>query len=613
MKTEAIAQPFPIFAGDSLPGVVQRSRPDGGPPSHAKKKRPRDWWQDSGGSSNSLTGGRIKETREMETQNGTTRHELLRRGLLSGLALIALAGVLVVSSVTRAEAQFNSGSSGIHGVFPPVPQGGNPTTDGHWIIWNIRTGTVRYCSAYTLGTGSDQCDSGSTVNLTAQIEGTTGGGPATGIYQFQSFTVPAIGDGRELVVVGHSPNTPLAILSQGDINIGVGANGCCFTFIRLNGFIGKNPGGSSPGFSVAGGKGGPGGFDGGASGNGGSTPSDGNAGFGPAGGAAGHVTATLSDFYAGSASAGPLNPSLTPISGGSGGGGGAGVSAGSLGCESNTVGFGGGSGGGGGGALLLAASGRVTFNIADIVATGGNGGQNANSGPCRLYGGGGAGGSVRIVAQEFTGTNNSIIHVGGGLRPDGAARASGGFVRIETASNTFAGSIDSAAGGSFISFPTAPVPVNQPLLQITSLNNITVPVSPATTLTAALTSPDITFTQAVSQVTVGISASNVPDGTSINIKVVPAAGSFTTSSATLNSGTAQATVTLPPGAGIITATATFNVGSLPPGAALSPNSLPLIDGERPQQVEVAAMADGTSRTYLLSRSGARFELGRIAR
>ena len=83
-------------------------------------------------------------------------------------------------------------------------------------------------------------------------------------------------------------------------------------------------------------------------------------------------------------------------------------------------------------------------------------------------------------------------------------------------------------------------------------------------------------------------------------------------SGSLATSTAQATVTLPPGAGIVTATATFNVGSSQ-GAALSPATSPLIDGERPQQVEVVAMADGTSRTYLLSRSGARFELGRTAR
>jgi hypothetical protein len=97
----------------------------------------------------------------------------------------------------------------------------------------------------------------------------------------------------------------------------------------------------------------------------------------------------------------------------------------------------------------------------------------------------------------------------------------------------------------------------------------------------------------------------------------PCTGSPTTAttsglSGSLATSTAQATVTLPPGAGIVTATATFNVGSSQ-GAALSPATSPLIDGERPQQVEVVAMADGTSRTYLLSRSGARFELGRTAR
>jgi hypothetical protein len=129
--------------------------------------------------------------------------------------------------------------------------------------------------------------------------------------------------------------------------------------------------------------------------------------------------------------------------------------------------------------------------------------------------------------------------------------------------------------------------------------------------TAALGSPDITFANAVEgAVTVEVAASNVPMGTTVNIRVVPATGAPTTAvtsgltGASVADTTAQASVTLPPGAGVVTATATFNVG----GGGVALNSLPLIDGERPTQVEVMALADGTSRAYYVTPSGRRREM-----
>jgi hypothetical protein len=551
-----------------------------------------------------------KETRAMDRQDRATQVLVRRRGFMSAAAVVALAGVLVVGAARHAEAQFNSGSSGIHGPFPPVPQGGGGIpSDAYFIVWNVRTGLVRYCSGYTVGTGSEQCDNGSTTNVTAQIPGIPSGGLTTGIYEFTDVSILPLNGQRFVVPVGYSPNVPLSILSQGDINIPAGNN----IIFYLHGYVGRNP--AQVNFSVAGGKGGPGGFDGGASGNGGSPPGNGNAGFGPSGGAGGNASASaIAGLHADSAAASPLNPSLTPLSGGSGGGGAAGHAAGQLGCESNPAGYGGGSGGGGGGALLLAASGRVTLGSngnTQILATGGNGGQNSNT-SCRLWGGGGAGGSVRIVAQEFVGSGT--INVAGGTRADGSTPAGGGRVRIEAALNTFTGTISGASGGSFLSFTTAAVPSNLPLLRITTINGAAAPASPA----ASLAAPDITFAQSIdTPVTLEVTANNVPTGTTVNIKVVPATGAPTTATTSglagsLASSTATATVTLPPGAGIVTATATFNVGS-GQGAALSPATLPLIDGERPQRVEVVAMADGTSRTYLLSRTGARFELGQTGR
>jgi len=553
------------------------------------------------------------EIDDMEKHLGQQRMSSRARSSLTAAALTMLVAMLVTVSAVPAAAQFNSGSTGVNGAFPPVPPGanGNPgaiPSDGYFIIWNVKTGLVRYCNVYSLtGTVSEQCDVASTTNVTAQIQGIPQGGVADGVYNFTDFTLSPLSGQRWLVPVGYSSNVPLTILSQGDITIGSPGTNVRF---MMRGWDGKQQAGSVAGFSTVGGRGGPGAFDGGASGNGGTTPSNGNAGFGPSGGAGGPLTGNpVAQTYGLSATASPLNPSLTPLSGGSGGGGAAGIAGGYLGCENAVAGYGGGSGGGGGGGLLLAATGRVTLSSSAVIeAQGGNGGQNPGTG-CRLYGGGGAGGSIRIVAAEFTGSG--AILVGGGSRLDGTFRASGGFVRIETALNTFTGSIDSAAGGSFLSFATAPLPVTAPTLRITALNGVNAPSIP----TASLSIPDITFQQSIeTPVTLEVSASNVPLGTAVQIKVVPATGQPTTATTSglggsVANSTAQASVTLPPGAGIVTASATFTVAA-GQSAGLLPASLPLINGQRPEQVEVVAMGDGKSRTYLVSKSGERFEVGR---
>jgi hypothetical protein len=258
---------------------------------------------------------------------------------------------------------------------------------------------------------------------------------------------------------------------------------------------------------------------------------------------------------------------------------------------------------------LLAATNRVTFNShASIWLVGGNGGSSPSG--CGL-GAGGAGGSLRIVATDITGPGS--IYLTGGTRYNGTNPASGGFIRLESSFNTFNGTIVGAAGGSFINFPTAPLPANQPTLRITAINGASAPTAP----TASLTVPDIAFADPIdTPVTLDVAATNVPLGTTVNVRVAPAVGSPTTAttsglSGTVASSTAQATVTLPPGAGVVTATATFNVAS--GGSSFASNLQPLIDGERPQQVEVVALADGTSKTFLVARSGARFEVGEARR
>jgi hypothetical protein len=522
----------------------------------------------------------------------------------------AFAAVLVLFAAAPAQAQFNSGSSGTHGVFPPPPEGGTVPNSAN-IVWNMRTGGVRYCSLYTLGTGSDQCDAGSSTNVFVQIPNISPGGLTTGIYEFTDVNiVGTTGVTRRLIVVGTSSNVPLTILSQGDITISPspGNNAMQFLIHGMNG-----PTGSSN-FAAAGARGGPGGFDGAASGNGGAIPGHGSGGFGPSGGAGGRADAlTAAELHGAPAGAPPLNISLTPLTGGSGGGGAAGVGpSNGLNCGTSPLGFGGGPGGGGGGALLLAASHRVTLSTqTSILANGGDGGRNTGT-TCGLFGGGGGGGNIRIVAQEFTGTGT--INVSGGSRPSNVPPAAvGGQIRIEAVSNTFSGTITGASGGSFLSFPTASVPSSQPVLRILSLGGTEIPANPA----ASPSVPDITFPAPIeAPVTLTVSASNVPLGTTVNIRVVPATGQPTTAtttglSGTVGNSTATATVTLPPGAGIVTASATFTLGGSGGGGGgdAAFNTLPLIDGKRPERVEVAVLADGTSRTYLVAQSGARFEWG----
>lgn len=534
---------------------------------------------------------------------------------LAAPAMTMLFGVLLmVAVVLPAEAQFSSGSSGIHGAFPPVPEGQSSVPAvTYYMVWNIKTGTVRYCSAYDEATRLDQCSPGATTAVVAQIPNIPPGGLETGVYEFTNVDLTA---NRHVWVVGHTANTPLSILSQQDIKLFTDGNG----FLNVSGtsatWVFNNN--SNANFAFAGARGGPGGFDGGAGGNGGQNAGDGGAGFGPEGGAGGNAAATAAaDFQGGNASPSPVNPALTPLSGGSGGGGAAGLAGNpsTNACAPYSppaVGWGGGPGGGGGGGLLLAASGEVRLN-GIIHANGGDGGrlQVVNQGQC-LFGGGGAGGNVRIVATSFTGSAAGVINVQGGLQGAASPRAAGGVVRIEAASNTYSGSTTGASSGTFVQFPTAPIPTNQPSLRITAVGLETAPSVPS----GSVATPDVTFSEAVlDPINVQLAASNVPLGTSINLRIVPAIGSATTATSSalvgsVGNSTANATITLPPGAGVITATATFSLGGGGGGAEnrLLPN-LPLLDGEPPAFAEVMATGDGLSKTFLVSRTGARFELG----
>jgi hypothetical protein len=513
-----------------------------------------------------------------------------------GVAAAAISALVAVP----AAAQFDSGSSGVHGQFPPsaLPNG------TFYIVWNVTTGFLRYCSNYDITVRPTTCI---TETGTAQIAGIPAGGLQTGIYEFTNVNIVSVNNNNvlDIYLIGNPLNNPITILSQADIRLGN------FVRFRADGLNGRSPSGSNIAFSQAGGDPGPGGSGGAAGGIGGSTPSSGNPGFGPAGGAGGDANATTPAGLRGiGAGSSPASFSLTPLRGGSGGGGGAGLApnltVGGTQCGANILGYGGAGGGGGGGGVLMAATNEIFLGNSStgIDASGGSGGDNSST-SCRPTGGGGEGGSVRLVTKTISG--DGFIDVSGGTGVFGTTgNGAGGRVRLEANTNAFTGSIVGAASGSFTQFPNAAFPANSPTLRIAAIGGVTVPPSP----TGNWATPDVSFpTAPTNPVTVALTASQIPVGTTISLRVTPAIGTSTTTTSTaltgtLTNSTASAVVTIPPGPGSIAATATF---TLPPGSAML-MGIPNLDGTKPQRVEVVAGLGGASRTYVIADNGARFEV-----
>lgn len=218
--------------------------------------------------------------------------------------------------------------------------------------------------------------------------------PPDGVLHYRSFSLTG---GKTVTFTRNANNTPVYLLSQGDVSI----EGT----INIDGGSGN---GAGPGL------GGPGGFDGGRRSNGSQPPGDGN---GPGAGKAG-VQDSGDPSAAGSAGFGSQggggsstntgsvygNPALIPLIGGSGGGGN--YAAG---------------GGGGAGAILIASNTKIEFSTganAYIYARGGQyAGGSYNSG---------SGGGVKLVAPWITGIPR--IHVYSTFAP---GQFSAGRIRMD--------------------------------------------------------------------------------------------------------------------------------------------------------------------------------------
>lgn len=338
-----------------------------------------------------------------------------------------------------------------------------------------------------------------------------------GVYQFGSITVPVSVDVR---FIRNTSNTPVTWLATGKVLI----NGRVF----LNGEDGP-----ANDFSGRVARGGPGGFDGGlggvrfdVSGSYAGTP-----GQGPGGGPA--PTDARQTGGAGQYTGVYGNTLIQPLVGGSGGGGG-----------SSSDNANGGNGGGGGGAILIASSGDIEIN-GGIYANGGNRAWGGAS-----YGGYGAGGAVRLVADRVIGN--------GEVEANGPSNGGEGRVRLEGFFRPF------APNTSPVPSATAPVESidieNQPTLLVTSVAGEVVANPP----TGNQSTPDVVFTEA-GVVTITVTGTGIPAGTPVTLRITSSEGVINLPAdgqpdVLLGAGgTATFSATVPKGTGTIQAFAEFTL------------------------------------------------------
>jgi len=465
-------------------------------------------------------------------------------------------------------------------------------------------------------------DSGSTgvdgalnpaVNVEIQL-------PPSGVLHYTSINIP---NGVTVRFKRNAANTPVVLLVSGNASIA--------GLIDVSGGNGKSTGNVGDG-NVADdgipGNGGPGGFDGGRGGNADAAQRasviQGGVGLGPGGGqggraadgavsgncrgnrytayeghglGAGHAAAGPDGYYSGVNCTGgsPAAPSygtagLMPLVGGSGGGGGRG--------STNAVGSG---GGGGGGALLIAATGSITLeSTGQISAIGGNSG-----GPQDFFGGGGSGGAIRLVATSVSG--NGYLYAYGGCRGDASgARScyttpvdfgSTGRIRIEADALTYSRTTDPLYSAA------APGPLtvaSLPALRFLTVGGQAVPATPTGAGDVVLPA------NASNPVTVTLGTANVPLGTAIKVRLLPAFGAVPVEamssgvSGTIDNGNATVTVMLPQGPSRLEASLTVTVNA---NAATALKQFAA--NENVRAVEFTASLGGAPSVVLITVSGQR--------
>lgn len=475
---------------------------------------------------------------------------------------------------------------------------------------------------YAFNSGSTGADGAlnPAVNIEVQL-------PPSGVLNYSSINIPA---GVTVTFKKNAVNTPVYLLVSGAATIAGSIN--------VSGTDSKNSGTYGDGNQADDGipgTGGPGGFDGGRGGRDDQamTPSviRGGSGLGPGGGGGGteiaaNSCATNSRYYnyfglggayatkgsnfyssycgtsaaldAVDAAAKPYgSSSLQPLIGGSGGGGGLG--------GTNFFGSG---GGGGGGAILIAVSGTFTLpSGGSVISNGGSSGGISGTGVGN-EGAGGSGGAIRVLATLFTGSG-SITANGGcaySTQPSPSYCGSTGLggsvgrIRVEAESITYSG----ASTPAYVAdVPSAIFVANVPSLRITSVAGSNVPANPTgnadVSLPANLTNP----------VTVNFETTNIPPGSTVELRVVPAYGAVVKAlspaiTGSTASGNTSVSVSLPQGPSTLQAITSYTV-TVAMGESLSR----FAQNERVEKVEIIA---GTSKTdstaRLITISGKSFDV-----
>lgn len=392
--------------------------------------------------------------------------------------------------------------------------------------------------------------------------------PDNGIFNFSTVNIPA---GVTVTFKKNALNTPVYMLATGDVTIS--------GTMLLNGST------ASGSFSGEGGAGGySGGFGGlaGSSGGNGLGPGGGNPGsvsyygvVGGGGGAGFAVVGGAASGYGGVLGGKAYsNNRLIPMIGGSGGGGGAGGSY---------VGQG---GGGGAGALLIASSGKITI-AGTIKADGGNGGSCLGTYAAGTSkpgaGGGGSGGAVKIMGNKISG-NGSVSAMGGVTGTNCAnSGGSGSSGRIRFEGNDIIRTADSTPSYSF-GYPSTVFTADIPALKITSIGSIAVPSNPG----GSFGTSDVNLpSNMTNPVTVIVSGTNIPIGTTVTITSTPEFGGSSSATSVLSGAYATSTAT---GSitistqyqNIFTASATFTI-----------QTAMYYDGEKIDKVRVASNSETT--------------------
>ena len=325
------------------------------------------------------------------------------------------------------------------------------------------------------------------IDLTQAVTGNwTNAGTGTGVYDPAQWAVVFkyssvnIASGATVTFNNHYANPPVIWLVESNVTVNgtLSLSGSAGTEIIPSAFVPSSPG--------------PGGFRGGPWQN----NVGGGDGLGPDGGGINGGSPNVSGGYSGSYG----NAQILPLIGGSG---------------ASWVNYcGEGSGPAGGGAILIAAGSTVTVN-GIINAAGGSGTTNSCNPSF------GAGGAIRIVANQVLGTGSINAAVGGRTRIEANSLSS--QIVVTPNVNLVAPASSPAivpAGGS-------------PTVNIVSVAGLNAPADPQANLDSA---PDIGL-QTNGPVTVVLQTQNVPTTGNVALRVVPVYGASWTTNASLVSGT----------------------------------------------------------------------------